>query len=1024
MSTANPKRLIEVDLPIKRISAHARREKSIRYGHISTLHIWWARRPLAACRAVILAALWPDPADECCPPHFLDEARRSLEATLGGQTRVNIPNRDYSDAMNVRAGLLDFIAEFANWDNSSIPEYAETARKLTQTAHEALGGQTGARPLVADPFAGGGSIPLEALRVGADAYASDLNPIPVLLNRVALEFIPRYGEDLADQVRKWGNWVQEKASAELARFYPSALDGSFPIGYLWARTILSEGPDEEEYPIEVPILRSMWLAKASSSDRALRWVRNENGMVVTQVIEKTFANGSIRKVRQPLLDIVSPTRSTGVGPGTSARGAVTCPVTGFTTPVTSVRKQLFERRGGADDARLLAIRQGHRRSDERTYRLPEEADYESVREAVGKLKQEIYANAGSMSLTPDEPLPADGVLGFRVQKYGMKKWQDLFTPRQLLSLTVIGKHLRAAGDEIARSEDAGLALAVQSCLALTFGRLADFSSSLCTLNATGNRGVFHTFARQAVPMVWDFMETVPLNPIGANWLGGLDTLEATIRTLSSLPNCGIVEAASALQHPLPDESVSAFCTDPPYYDAVPYSDLSDYFYVWLKRVLPPGIGFDKLLTPKDDECIVDWSKKKDKDYYERAMARAMSEGRRILLPNGIGFVVFANKTTSGWEAILQAMLNAGWTITASWPIDTERPGRLRAMNSAALTSSVHLVCRPRIGNPVGEWRDVLAELPTRIHNWMPRLQEEGVVGADAIFACLGPALEVFSRYARVEKASGDPVTLREYLEQVWAAVSKEALGMIFQNADASGLEQDARLTAIWFWVLKAARIEEVDHGDGQDEEVDEPSEPTSSSKHGFALEFDAARKLAQGLGVDLYELSRPGGILKVSGSISTLFRVSEREHFLFGQQLSLFDDISPASSKPRRLPNPSMSMKAVPQRQEQLFDEEPTPRRDPERPLIPGLVFPSDDRSSLERLKDRGTTTLDRLHQAMLLFGRSQVAMLGPFLIDTGMAFNDKFWILAQSLSALYPPGTEEKRWVDGVLARKKGLGF
>jgi putative DNA methylase len=279
-----PKRLIEVDLPIKRISAHARREKSIRHGHISTLHIWWARRPLAACRAVILAALWPDPADPLCPPRFLEEAKKSLESTLGGQTTVNVPKRDYAAPINVRAGLLDFIAEFANWDNSTNKDYLEFSRHLVQVAHESLGGAPGTRPLVVDPFAGGGSIPLEALRVGADAFASDLNPIPVLLNKVVLEYIPKYGQRLADEVRTCGEWIKHEAEQELARFYPNDPDGSTPIAYLWARTILSEAPGEGDIPVEVPLMRSLWLAKKAGRRRALRWVRDDKGVVKTQTV--------------------------------------------------------------------------------------------------------------------------------------------------------------------------------------------------------------------------------------------------------------------------------------------------------------------------------------------------------------------------------------------------------------------------------------------------------------------------------------------------------------------------------------------------------------------------------------------------------------------------------------------------------------------------------------------------------------------------------------------------------------------
>lgn len=273
-ASAYPKRLIEVDLPIARISAHSRREKSIRHGHISTLHIWWARRPLAACRAVICAALWPDPADKICPSQFQKDAFRILidlrkSVTSGGISpdqreavapvlRIHEP-KDQADLVGLRKALLDFIAEFANWDLSTNRFFLEASRALTQSAHESLGGETGTRPLVVDPFAGGGSIPLEALRVGADAFASDLNPVPVLLNKVVLEYIPKYGQRLADEVRKWGEWVKREAEKELAEFYPKDEDGATPIAYLWARTIRCEGPG---CGAEVPLFNSPCLAQS------------------------------------------------------------------------------------------------------------------------------------------------------------------------------------------------------------------------------------------------------------------------------------------------------------------------------------------------------------------------------------------------------------------------------------------------------------------------------------------------------------------------------------------------------------------------------------------------------------------------------------------------------------------------------------------------------------------------------------------------------------------------------------------
>lgn len=1029
-----PKRLIEVDLPIARISAHARREKSIRHGHISTLHIWWARRPLAACRAVICAALWPDPADELCPlafreaaireltafakrvnPDRITEEKRQLQETLSEESRgrwealaagtLTLDPREPVDMPILRYALLDFIADFANWDNSTVPAYLETSRALTQAAHEALGGEPGTRPLVVDPFAGGGSIPLEALRVGADAFASDLNPVPVLLNKVVLEYIPKYGERLADEIRRRGNQIQEQVEAELQVFYPLAPKGDIPLAYLWARTIISEAPGAGEHPVEVPLLRSMWLAKASSQDRALRWARDASGKVLSDVLDVSLADGTRRTVLRPRLEIFAPKKGDVVESGTVARGSATCPITGFTTPVTSVRKQLKPRFGGAADARLVAIRQTNPATGDRTYRDPLESDLVAIARAMKRFAELQHEDQLESKGLPRETLPPAGGLGFRVQPYGMTRWCDLFAPRQLVGLLTLASAIGRVTAEIRAEVDSEFALAVQSCLSLSFGRLTDFCSSLCTLNATGNRGVFHTFSRQALPIVWDFMETAPLNRIGANWIGGIETLEATIRAQAVLTNPGHVERASATNHPLPNDSVAALVTDPPYYDAVPYSDLSDYFYVWLKRAMPRQTGFDDLLTPKDDECIVDGAKGKDNAFFERMMRQALTEGRRVLQPSGVGVVVFAHKSTGGWEAQLQAMVEAGWTITASWPIDTERPARLRAIGSAALASSVHLVCRPRedasgaVTESVGEWRDVLGELPKRIHEWMPRLASEGVVGADAIFACLGPALEIFSRYSRVEKANGDTATLREYLEFVWAAVSTEALALIFKEADAAGLEPDARLTAMWLWTLGggggAGEKAAASDAEPEEDDSDDDEAPSKSGKMtgGFLLEYDAARKIAQGLGVHLEQCQ---SLVEVKGDKARLLPVSERTQHLFGKG-------SEATG-----PTKSSKKKLV---QKNLFEQ---------------ISATETEGSGWGDLKGpaAGETMLDRVHQSMILFAANRGELLKRFLVEDGVGKDARFWKLADNLNKLYPPGTEERRWVEGVLARKKGLGL
>lgn len=388
--------------------------------------------------------------------------------------------------MNIlRYRLLDFIADFANWDNSTQADYLETSRALTQCAHESLGGILGTRPLVVDPFAGGGAIPLEALRVGADAFASDLNPVAVLLNKVVLEYIPKYGQKLADEVRKWGEWIKEEAEKELGEFYPKDADGSTPIAYLWARTIVCEGPG---CGAEVPLMRSFWLAKKSNKSVALRVIPNpEEKRVDFEIIENIKAKD--------------------VKEGTVKRGSGTCPCCGYTTPVASVRKQFKARRGGADDARLFCVVTTRESEKGRFYRLPTEKDLEAVRKATQELEKRKREHQGELSLVPDEPTPDN--TGHRavgsVFIYGMEEWGHLFTSRQSLALTTLVRLVKDLGEKLADGENQGLAIAVQTVLGLAVSRFSDICNSLCMWENTKTQ-VRHAFTRQAIPMMWDFAE--------------------------------------------------------------------------------------------------------------------------------------------------------------------------------------------------------------------------------------------------------------------------------------------------------------------------------------------------------------------------------------------------------------------------------------------------------------------------------------------------------------------------------------
>ena len=1021
-ATPYPKRLIEVDLPIKEISAHARREKSIRHGHISTLHIWWARRPLAACRAVLCASLWPDPADEHCPEAFRISAAKILSdfaekvrtdkqvmelcAAHWSRWRTVTPESFKANTpatrLEMRTDLLNFIADFANWDAGNVPAFTETSGELTRSAHRALGG-SGSRPMVSDPFAGGGAIPVEALRVGADATAADLNPVAVTIERVLLDYLPHFGTELATQVAVWGARVKHRAEAKLADCFPRDPDGSVPVAYLWARTIHCEGPG---CGLELPLLRSLVL---STKDR--------RPVALALSLDKQH-----RRLDFGLLEGAA---ARTASQATMKNGAAICPACGYTTPNPRVRAQLAARRGGTRDARLIAVAVTSPGEVGRHLRLPQDHDVQAVANAKRKLG-ELLATERGLSSVPDELVPTErpspNARGLSaVTRMGVRTFGDLFTERQLLTLLTHVDAVREAARVIKKEHSPELAIAVQTVLALAVDRLVDISNSLCRWKPSMTQ-VINAFARQAVPIVWDFAEASPLCDAAGDFATTIGNMVRVLEREASLPRRGTVHQASATSQPLPNDSVQALVTDPPYYDAVPYADLSDFFYVWMRRTLHdvhPAL-FSEALTPKDEEaiwnpgrCVSSTGKPKDKTFYERQMALALGEGRRVVEPGGVGVVVFAHKSTAGWEAILAALLNAGWVATASWPIDTEMGNRVNAMGTASLASSVHIVCRPRdaanVGahrDEVGTWRGVLAELPRRIHEWMPRLAREGVVGADAIFACIGPALEVFSRYSRVEKASGEAVELKEYLEQVWAAVSKEALSMIFEGADATGLEEDARLTAMWLWTLSTG-VERTngmseaegdqDSGPEQAEDEDEDSVTRGKPLSGFILEFDAARKIAQGLGAHLEKLT---GVVEVKGDKARLLAVAERAKLLFSKDGGAADEV-PTKGKTKAKPS---------KKQLGLFGEIEAAERE-------GLL----GKGGVPKI---GETTLDRVHQVMILFGAGRSEALKRFVVEEGVGKDARFWKLAQSLSALYPSGSDEKRWVDGVLARKKSLGF
>jgi adenine-specific DNA methylase len=999
------KRLAEVDFPLKIVGQESSKERYGAGGHPFLLHLWWARRPLAACRAIMLALLFPDPCDPHCPAEFKLKARELLPPLMGTIR---------ADDAAVREKLLSFISRLANRKLSTDFNWLSVARGLIRAAYPEEA------PLVVDPFSGGGSIPLEGLRLGCDVTASDLNPVACINLKALLEEIPRGGQHLAPQLRAMAKEIGDSTQQELGALYPPDPDGAQPIAYLWARTVRCETPD---CGAEVPIFRSGWLAKRGVSN-AKYMEEDFQGRNVALVIEAAPRGGPItfrivrgigRERPAPGLIEIRGTKT----PGNNA--SVRCPCCDTVLPGSRTNPrtviQLREQHGGAEvhfdesgrrlsGAFLLAVVTRKPANAGQQYRLPTQYDYDTLWNADKVLRnwQAAFDNS-RLTPFPNEPLPAEGTLGFRVQRYGMTIWSDLFTGRQRLITACLV-------EKIARVQQTAL----QHLLALALDRVAMSNMSLTRWNASAEK-MQHTFGRQALPIVWDFAELCPLADAPGSWTGAVELISDVIIS-SSISTPGDVSVSDARNSSLPDGSAGIWFTDPPYYDAVPYADLSDFFFVWLKRALPdnpllldpddPG----NPLTPKIAEIIQDRSKNvgnepKDKSFFERSMARAFNEGRRIIQEDGIGCVIFAHKTTEGWEALLSGITKGGWIVTGSWPIATEMGTRLRARDSAALATSVHLVCRPRTKDRIGDWADVLRELPERVGEWMTRLEGQGIRGADLVFACIGPALEIFSQFSRVEAPDGREVLLPEYLQKVWEVVGRTALAQVLgtaeaqaQNGGAGALEEDARLTTLFLWTHRSTAGNGVDtdsDDDAEDQSDDEEAQENGDDRKaakGLKLIFDIVRRFAQPLGIrlDAWE----GRIIETEKDVVRLLPVSERARQLFGSA-----GVAGLADRIERMPAAAGQLELFPELHEA---EEARPRGRRSR-------FAAATAHSVVTQ----ATTLDRVHTAMLLQASGRTNGLRNLLAAEQERGPD-FLRLSQCLIPLYPEGHEERRLLEAMM--------
>ena len=844
------KKLIEVALPLDAINKASAREKSIRHGHPSTLHLWWARRPLAAARAVIFAQMVDDPSGYVdvllSDPKQKRAAERELKKRLAAHAAKRALARDDAIA-EAQPTLEEVIAEqerdrlfviieaLVLWENTTNEEVLEPARREIWQSWRRACAENAAHPRATeifdrhklpafhDPFAGGGALPLEAQRLGLEAHASDLNPVAVLINKAMIEIPPRFAgqapvnpavrqekrliergwtgaQGLAEDVRYYGQWMRGEAEKRIGHLYPKVevteeMVTERPdlerykgrkltvIAWLWARTVKSPNPAFAD--VEVPLASTFMLSTKAGKEA-----------YVEPVIEANSYRFAV-KVGKPK-DAEAAKRGTKAG---GSGSIFLCLMSGTPMPFEYLRP---EAKAGRMGARLMAIvAEGDRG---RVYLAPNP-------------EHEAAARKAKPHDPPETDLPAKA-LGFRVQEYGMIKWRDLFTPRQLVALTTFSDLVAEARARVKRDvivaglpddstplRDGGTsatayAEAVGVYLAFALDRLAMTGNNLVRWNNVGQKAQ-HCFGRQALPMIWDYAEPNFL----ATATGSVDAAIACaadpLVPLSTLAIGASDQADASSQEKSSDRVVS---TDPPYYDNIGYADLSDFFYVWLRKSLRrifPEL-FATLAVPKAEELVATpyrhGDKEKAETFFLAGMGQAMQRLAEQAHPGFPVTIYYAFKqaekkgdegtSSTGWETFLDAVIEAGFSVTGTWPMRTELGNRMRGQGSNALASSIVLVCRRRPADaPPATRREFVAALKSELPVALTHLQRGNIAPVDLAQAAIGPGMAVYTRYAKVLDAAGKALPVRD------------ALVLINQTLDETLVQQEGDFDADSRWAL-------------------------------------------------------------------------------------------------------------------------------------------------------------------------------------------------------------------------------
>ncbi|MBN2177584.1 MAG: DUF1156 domain-containing protein [Demequinaceae bacterium] len=785
MDPALKRKLIEVSLPLEDINRESAREKSIRHGHPSTLHLWWARRPLAAARAVLFAQLVDDPSSH--PDRFPTEEDQAKE----------------------RERLHDIIRKLVVWENIN-----DTA--LFKQAHQEILNSTGGHPpAILDPFAGGGTIPLEAQRLGLEAHASDLNPVAVLINKALIEIPPKFAgrppvfpgaaatkmgawpraTGLAEDVRRYGVWMRDRAEERIGHLYPKATlaDGSQAtvIAWIWARTVTCPNP---ACGIEMPLVRSWWLSKK----------KNRPAYVIPTVVDDASARGGRRVEFSIGHDAAgAPTDDAG---GTMDHGKGRCLACGSVATNDAIRSQATG--SGLGIQLMTVVAEGTARRD---YLQPNAAHRDAA------LRVERPAD------TPDQLVTTPNHDVDRLPMYGMPRWSDAFTNRQLTALTTFSDLVMEArtqvladalaggapkGDrlEAGGSDAAGYADAVATYLAMALSRTTNKASSICSWDSSPKmdavRGVF---ARQALPMTWDYAES---NPFASSSGSYVEDLSWVTRVLDALPGAEITAYAAQADAATRSFGGALLSTDPPYYDNIGYSDLSDFFYVWLRRSIHdihPQL-LSTVLVPKAEELVANPYRHDGKEgaskFFEQGFERVFARARETALDDFPITVYYAFKqaeleaegiASTGWSTLLEGMIRSGWAITATWPVRSELSNRMIASGTNALASSIVLALRPREATAGAVARgSFIAELKRDLPHALAEMKQGAIAAVDLAQATIGPGMAIFSRHSKVVEADGAAMTVKTAL-----ALINQVLDEVLSEQDAN-LDGDTRFCIKWY----------------------------------------------------------------------------------------------------------------------------------------------------------------------------------------------------------------------------------